>query len=429
MKKVKSNLDDQIEIAKGGILDRRRFLMSGASLLSVITASSISTHAKAGVFDSYPKHMKVPGKPSEKYGLPSPFEKSVERTQEAYYSSGIFTGNHTPLERLNGTITPNGLHFSIHHNGIPEIDPDKHRLMIHGLVNKPLKWSVETLLNYPMVSRIQFLECAGNSAGNAVSDQPIDASCTALHGQMSCSEWTGIPLKHLLDEVGVKPNGKWVMCEGGDAGNHVRNVPVKKLYDDAIIALYQNGERIRPDQGYPMRLFLPGYEGNMNIKWLHRMEISDKPSQSKDEQSLYAEFTRDNKLMQFTFNMEVKSLITKPSGTQQLPILGIYEISGLAWSGRGKIKMVEVSADGGRTWAKAVLDGVVMSKSFTRFTIPWKWSGQKAVLLSRATDEFGNVQPTRQEWKSFYADYVIGHYNAINAWEVTSDGRVKNTYV
>ena len=418
-----------IEIASGGLLDRRRFLLSGATVLSAMAAPPMVHKALAKDFGAYPKHMKTPGIASNSYGLPSKHESHVSRAVVDYYKSGIFSGAVTPLEQLNGIITPNGLHFSVHHNGIPDISPERHQLLIHGLVEKPLKWSVETLLNYPSVSRIQFLECSGNSASIAVSDTPVDGACKDLHGEISCSEWTGVPLKYLLDEAGVKPQGRWAVCEGADAGNHARSVPLQKLYDDAIIALFQNGERIRPDQGYPMRLFLPGFEGNMNIKWLHRLEITDIPSQSKDAQQLYAEFTRDHKLHQFTFTMEVKSVITRPSGTQVLPEKGIYEISGLAWSGRGRIAAVDVSADGGKTWVPAHLNGPVMSKSFTRFTLPWRWQGKETIIMSRARDEQGNVQPTRSEWKSRFMDYTFNHYNAINAWHIQSNGKVSNIYV
>lgn len=421
--------ENQDEIAKGGLIDRRKFLVSGASLLSVAAASTVGAVTNGQVFESYPKHMKIPGRPSDLYGRPSQYEKHVGRIIEGIYNSGIMTIGLTPLDQLNGVITPAGLHFIVHHGGIPNIAPTDHEFMIHGLVDKPLKWSMESLLNYPIVSHTHFLECAGNSAPNALADSPMDKSCGAIHGQISGSLWTGVPLKYLLDEVGIKPKAKWAMCEGADSGNHVRNVPLEKLYDDAIIALYQNGERIRPDQGYPMRLFVPGYEGNMNVKWLHRMEISDIPSQSKDEQSLYADFTSDDRIKQFSFNMEVKSVITKPSGQQQLPETGFYEISGLAWSGRGKIKTVEVSADAGKTWAEAYLEGPVMNKSLTRFTIPWGWNGQVANLVSRAIDEFGNVQPTRDEWVSRYARFSHGHYNAINAWHVSKEGKVSNSYV
>lgn len=429
MKRNKEDKKQIVEVSKGGLLDRRAFLRSGATLLATVAAAPISQIANARDFSSLPLHMKAPGVPSDVYGQPSKYEKIVQRKGMAFFQSGIFTGALTPLDKLKGIITPSGLHFSMHHNGIPDISPENHQIMIHGMVDKPLKWDIPTLLNYPMVSRIQFLECAGNSAANAVSDTPVAGSSMSLHGQVSCSEWTGVPLKLLLDEAGVKKNALWVMCEGADGGSHVRNVPLQKFYDDAILAFYQNGERIRPDQGYPCRLFLPGFEGNMNVKWIHRMEVVDSPSQSKDEQSLYAEFTKDRKLHQFTFFMDVKSVITSPSGEQQLPANGIYEITGLAWSGRGMIKRVEVSADGGKTWADATLEGPVMNKSFTRFTIPWKWSGRNAILLSRATDEFGNVQPTRTAWKARYADFTFNHYNAINAWHVSSDGKVSNFYV
>jgi len=427
---MNKNEKDHIEVAKGGLLDRRRFLMSGASFLSVATAASaVGNLAMAKDFSSYPSHMKTPGVPSEKYGKPSKYEAHVGRLKEHVYSSAIITAAFTPIDQLNGIITPAGLHFVVHHGGIPDIEPSDHQFMIHGLVDKPLKWTMDRLLSYPMVSRISFLECAGNSAPNAVSDQPLDMTCGAIHGQISGSLWTGIPVKYLLDEVGVKPKGKWAMCEGADSGNHVRNVPLEKLYDDAIIALYQNGERIRPDQGYPMRLFVPGYEGNMNVKWLHRMEISDIPSQSKDEQSLYADITSDGRVKQFSFNMEVKSVITRPSGTHQLPESGLYEITGFAWSGRGKVKRVEVSVDGGKSWADAHLEGPIMDKSMTRFTIPWKWSGKESIIVSRATDEHGNTQPTRNEWVSRYARYSHGHNNSINSWRVAADGKVSNFYV
>ncbi|MFC3153202.1 sulfite dehydrogenase [Litoribrevibacter euphylliae] len=424
-----NKLSEQVEVANGGLVERRKFLKSGATFLSVLAASSASSAAQTDVFDDHPKHMKIPGVASELYGEPSKYESHVKRLPEHVYGSSIITAAFTPIDQLNGIITPAGLHFVVHHNGIPDIEPSDHEFKIHGLVHKPLKWSVESLLNYPMVSRVHFLECAGNSGPNVIADAPMDMTCGQIHGQISGSLWTGVPLKYLLDEVGIKPNGKWAMCEGADSGNHVRNIPLQKLYDDAIIALYQNGERIRPDQGYPMRLFVPGYEGNMNVKWLHRMEISDIPSQSKDEQSLYADITADERVKQYSFNMEVKSVITKPSGKQQLPMSGFYEISGFAWSGRGKVQKVEVSADGGKTWALAHLEGPIMSKSLTRFTIPWRWNGQKAIILSRAMDEYGNTQPTRQEWVSRYARYSHGHNNSINAWLVSNNGRVSNFYV
>ncbi|WP_218048809.1 sulfite dehydrogenase [Curvivirga aplysinae] len=426
---VKNKTQDQVEVAKGGLLDRRRFLLSGATFLSVAGVSQIASQSHAKDFSKFPDHMLTPGFPSEDYGVPSEYENHVKRLPEEVYGSAIITAAFTPLDQLNGIITPAGLHFSVHHNGIPDIAPENHQFMIHGLVENALKWSVEDLLNYPMVSRFHFLECSGNSAPNIISDKPLDWTCGHIHGQISGSLWTGVPLKYLLDEAGIKPNGEWAMCEGADSANHVRNIPLKKLYDDAIIAFYQNGERIRPDQGYPMRLFCPGYEGNMSVKWLHRIEISDIPSQSKDEQSLYMDVTSDGRIRQYSYTMEVKSVITKPSGKQGLPESGLYEISGFAWSGRGKVNKVEVSADGGKTWANAHLEGPVMDKCMTRFTIPWQWDGKETVLVSRATDEFGNVQPTRADWVSRFARFSHGHNNSINSWHISPEGKVSNIYV
>jgi len=426
---AKTDRKQLLAVAKGGLLDRRSFLMSGATLLASIAGASIARPARAFDAGRLPPNTKAPGIMSAAYGQPSKYEADVQRKIERFYQSAYFTGALTPLDRLNGIITPSGLFFSLHHNGIPDIAPETHEVMLHGLVDKPLKWNVNTLMHYPMVSRIQFLECSGNSGSLAYNDTPAEGTCVGIHGQVSCAEWTGVPLRYLLDEAGVRPGGKWVVCEGADGGSHIRSVPLHKMYDDAILAFFQNGERVRPDQGYPCRLFLPGYEGNMQVKWLRRMEVVDQPSQSKDEQSLYAEFTAEGKLHQFTLTMEVKSVITRPSGGHQLPDNGFYEVSGLAWSGRGRVARVEVSADGGMTWADAHLEGPVMDKCFTRFTIPWEWKGKSALLLSRATDEHGNVQPTRAAWKAKYAAYTFNHYNAINAWEVTPSGEVRNVYV
>ena len=416
------------QVAKGGLLDRRLFLQSGATVLTALAGSSAWAGSALSA-RGFPKTMTTPGHEDDEYGQPSIHEAKVKRSLTRLYESPIFSVSHTPLEDLRGIITPNGLHFGAHHNGIPEIEPETHSLKLHGLVKRPIKWSINDLLRYPMVSKVQFLECSGNSAANAVMDSPVPGRLQDLHGEVSNSEWTGVPLSLLLDEAGVKSKGKWVVCEGADGGSHVRSIPMEKMRDDAIIALNQNGERIRPAQGYPMRLFLPGWEGNASVKWLHRMEVSDRPSQSKDEASLYAEFQKDGRLRQFTFYMEVKSIITHPSGTQKLPDKGLYEISGLAWSGRGKIQAVDVSADGGKTWAPATLQGPVLSKGFTRFTIPWQWNGKPAHLISRARDEYGNTQPTRDEWKSRFASYTFNHYNAMQAWEVTGDGSVNNAYI
>jgi len=420
-------------VAKGGLLDRRSFILSGMAFSAAYSLNALandgSTPSRIG--KDLPNWMKVPGQADVAYGQPAQYEQHIKRyLAKGAPETSLFSVWHTPLENQRGIITPSGLHFSVHHNGMPDIDPQKHQLMIHGLVDKPLKFDLETIMRYPMVSSINFLECAGNTAPNAVSLTPINHTCQELSGQVSGSEWTGVPLKYLLQEAGIKPKAKWVIVEGADGGSHARSIPVSKLLDDAIIALYQNGERIRPSQGYPMRLFVPGWEGNANVKWVHRLEVTDKPAYTKDESGLYSDILDNGKIQRFSFHMEVKSVITHPSGKQVLPEkMGFYEVSGLAWSGRGKIKQVEVSADAGKTWALAKLDSPVLDKSLTRFSIPWRWEGKETVLLSRATDEHGFVQPTRDQWRDQYASHSFNHYNAIQAWHISHEGEVGNTYV
>jgi len=246
---------------------------------------------------------------------------------------------------------------------------------------------------------------------------------------MSCSEWTGVPLATLMDEAGVDRGAGWVLAEGADAAAMSRSVPIEKAMDDAMIALYQNGERLRPEQGYPVRLLLPGWEGNMSVKWLRRIKATEGPTHTKDETSKYTDLQPDGRALQFTFEMGVKSVITKPSSTMKLPRSGFYEISGIAWSGAGRIRRVEVSADGGATWADAALTGEERPKSLVRFRLPWEWTGKEAVLQSRATDEKGQVQPTRTAWRAQYSPGNIYHNHSIVSWSVGADGSVKNVYV
>ncbi len=425
-------------VAGNGLLDRRSFLMSGIALSASCSLGPLAASAsKPGgvssqsISESFPEWMKVPGHAATEYGQPSAHESQVRRhLQKSTPETSIFSIWHTPIENQRGIITPSGLHFTVNHNGIPDIAPQRHVLMIHGLVERPLKFDVDSLMRYPMISNIHFLECAGNTASNAVSLTSLDQSAQELFGQISGSEWTGIPLKYLFKEAGIKASAKWVIAEGADGGSHSRSIPLDKLLDDAIIALYQNGERIRPSQGYPMRLFVPGWEGNLNIKWLHRLEVTDQPAYTKDESGLYSDILEDGKIQRFSFHMDVKSLITRPSGRQLLPEKrGFYEISGLAWSGYGKIKLVEVSADGGETWARAHIESPILPKSLTRFSMPWRWNGTDAILLSRATDEAGRVQPTRDQWRAQHASYSFNHYNGIQAWHISSSGVVENCYV
>lgn len=420
------------EVAGGGLIDRRSFLQSGLAFTAAAISASLPLRQLASqpVEDPVPPWMRSPGGIEPLYGLPSPREEHVQRLPKPTTpQTAIFSSMNTPLQHQQGILTPSGLHFTVCHNGIPDIDPARHHLIIHGLVERPLRFDIDRLLRYPLVSRIQFLECSGNTAANAVSPFAMDSSCQELFGQASCSEWTGIPLSILFKEAGLKPNAKWVIAEGADGGRHSRSLPLSKLMADGVLALYQNGERLRPSQGYPMRLWVPGWEGNVNVKWLHRLEVVDQPAYTKDESSLYTEVLRDGRIERFTFPMDVKSVITHPSGKQALPEpRGYYDLSGLAWSGHGAIAKVEVSADAGKTWATAQLDEPVINRAFTRFRIPWEWDGRSTTLLSRATDSTGRTQPTRSAWKKRYAIHSFNHYNAVHAWKVGRDGRVENTY-
>lgn len=425
---------DLPEIAGGGLIARRTFLASGfvlATALPAVASNAITGDAgKATLATGRPDWMTSPGSDDVPYGLPSPHEARVVKHAYPYMDEAVMLPPwHTPLAQQQGIITPNGLHFGIHHTGIPQIDPARHELNIHGLVDRPLRFTMDALLRYPIVSSIRFLECSGNTAANALSFTPMNFPVDVISGQLSGAEWAGVRVSDLLNEAGVKPSGKWVIAEGADGGSLARSIPLKKLMDDAIIALYQNGERLRPAQGYPARLFLPGWEGNTNVKWLHRLEVVDAPAFTKDESGLYSEPRSDSKIDRFSFLMGVKSVITHPSGLQTLPEPGnFYEISGLAWSGHGRISSVEISADEGKTWAPAHLDQAPMDKALVRFSLPWKWDGKPTTLMSRATDEYGNVQPTRKAWKSHYAAHAHNHYNAIQSWRIGKGGGVENVY-
>jgi sulfane dehydrogenase subunit SoxC len=295
------------------------------------------------------------------------------------------------------------------------------------MVARPLMFTVESLLQYPMTTRTHFVECSGNSS-RALTPQPAQVPAGAMHGNMSCTEWTGIPLRVLLEEAGLEPSAKWLLAEGADSAHMSRSIPVEKAFDDALVALYQNGERLRPEQGYPVRLLLPGWEGNMNVKWLRRIKATDGPTHTKDETSKYTDPLPDGRSLQFTFEMGVKSVITRPSSTMTLPRPGRYEISGLAWSGAGRIRQVEVSTDGGATWTAATLLGEERPRALVRFRMPWEWSGKPALLQSRATDEKGRVQPTRKDWLTRYAPDMRYHNNSIVSWAVGADGKVTHVY-
>jgi len=410
--------------AGNGLLGRRSFLRAGLG-----AAGGIALMQAVPASAARPGHMRSPGPGMSEYGSPAPAEANVKRigigSQRGTTGSGA---SRSPLEHLHGIVTPSGLHFERHHAGVPEIDPDRHNILIHGLVQRPLLFSMEALARYPTVSRLQFLECSGNS-GTLLAAEPPQLSCGELHGLVSGSEWGGVPLALLLDEAGVLPAARWLVAEGADAAVMSRSVPLAKGMDDAIIALYQNGERLRPENGYPARLFLPGWEGNMSVKWLRRINVTAQPAMTKDETSKYSDLQPDGSSLLFTFPMAVKSVITSPSPGLGMQGPGLYQISGIAWSGNGRIRRVDVSADGGRSWAPAALDDPVLPKSLTRFTTAWRWDGSPGVLLSRAVDETGAVQPTRESLMRQRAAGAFYHYNAIQAWRVSEAGEVNNVYV
>lgn len=415
-------------VAGGGLLDRRLFLKRTLGFITATTIAGKSIEASAQISNpTKPPWMLKPGKPFSNYGQPSEYEKSTVRWISAN-STAIQNGiSWTPLHKLEGTITPNGLHFERHHNGVPEIVPHQHRLLVHGLVSRPQFFDVDALLRYPMESKICFVECGGNSNAGWWK-KPIQTPAGYFHGLVSCSEWTGVPLATLLSEVGIKSEAKWIIAEGADAIAMNISLPVKKALDDVIVAMYQNGERIRPENGYPLRLIVPGWEGVLHVKWLRRLYLSTQPIMARNETSKYTELLPNGKTRRFTFIMDPKSLITNPSYGMSLKQQGLYQISGLAWSGRGKIKCVEVSADGGKTWAQAALQEPVLPMCFTRFRIPWQWNGQPAVLKSRTVDETGYIQPERDQLVADRGRHGYFHYNAIVSWAVSQDGSIRHVY-
>lgn len=408
--------------AGNGLMHRRLFLQAGA--LSGLGLMSATASAK-----TREPWMRGPGAGMSEAGSPSAYEAHVKRLNVGSRPGTTGSGSsRTPLELLDGIITPSRLHFERHHSGIPDIDPDQHRLVIHGLVDRPLSFSLDALSRYPTVSRIQFLECSGNS-GAMIAPQPVQGPASQLHGLVSASEWGGVPLSALLEETGIRPEARWVIADGADSAMMNRSVPLDKILDDAMIALYQNGERLRPSNGYPMRLFLPGWEGNACVKWLRTLKVTEDPSMTKDETSKYSDLRDDGIAELFTFPMGVKSVITSPSPGLDLGPSGLYQIKGIAWSGAGRIRRVDVSTDGGASWAEAALDPQVLPKCLTRFRAAWRWDGAPAVILSRAVDDTGAVQPTRAAVLEGRASNAFYHYNGIQAWQVDTDGVSSNVYV
>ena len=408
----------------GNLLERRLFLKKGL----LLGASAAATAQSVVAGEARPEWMNRPGAPFSNYGLPSPHEERVIRwvaANSALPSNGV---SWCPLHALEGTITPNGLHFERHHNGVPAIDPTQHRLLIHGLVAKPLTLRMDDLKRYPMRSQLTFIECGGNS-NSGWYREPLQTSVSYMHGLVSCSEWTGVPLSLVLREAGIHKRARWLVAEGADAFAMDISIPIDKAMDDVILAIYQNGERIRPENGYPLRLIVPGWEGVTHVKWLRRLKAVTEPVMARNETSRYTELQPSGLARQFTFVIEAKSLITWPHTGSQLQSGSLYEISGLAWSGRGRIARVEVSTDGGASWADATLQNPVLPRCFTRFRVPWQWHGRPALLQSRATDETGYRQPARQDLIKRSGHNGYFHYNAIVSWEVDEDGFLSHVFV
>ena len=367
------------------------------------------------------------------YGIPSKYEHNVvRRTSSLLSSAGDMHAavSMTPLHELEGIITPNGLHFTRTHNGVAHIDPNKFRLMIHGLVDKPLVLTLDELKKYPSESRIYFLECPANGA--AEWKGPQFNSLQFVKGMMSNTEWTGVRLKTILDQIGLKPTAKWMLAEGSDGSEMGRSVPVEKVLDDAMIVWGQNGEALRPEQGYPVRLLLPGWEANLCVKWLKRLEFSENPWYAKEETSKYTVLTKTGKAIQHFYPLETNSIITAPCPEKPWTDLkkgDLVEIEGLAWSGHGTIKHVDITLDGGKNWVEASLKGLVLPKSWTRFSYMYKYEGKPLLLASRSVDDTGNVQPTVNQEKAVIGVEGVYHRNSICTWEVKANGEVHNVQV
>jgi sulfane dehydrogenase subunit SoxC len=361
---------------------------------------------------------KVPGGPTTAVGSRSVF---VNPTRAPV---GEITGTTlTPLHALTGTITPSDLHFARIHAGIPTIDPEKHTLIIHGLVDRPMTFTVADLKRFPSVTRPHFVECAGNGRSAYRTPKP-EMTPQQVDGMLSNSEWTGVPVSTLFREVGIKNDATWFLAEGGDACLLARSIPVSKGKDDALVAWAQNGEPIRPEQGFPIRLLLPGWEGNTNVKWLRRIKLGMEPFMTRWETAKYTDPLPGGKARIFSFEMDAKSIITSPAFPERLSKPGWWPVSGMAWSGRGRITRVDVSTDGGKNWVEAELLTALTPKAVVRFQHMWRWNGDESLLMSRAVDETGYVQPSMAQLKPVRGPGTDYHFNAIRGWRVARDGAV-----
>ena len=380
-----------------------------------------------------PEHSKGLGQgvdPEGSYGKPSKYESNVKRRQSPGLTQTTQASvSFAPLQSLFGIVTPSGLHFERHHQGWWDIDPSKHRLMINGMVKSPKVFTLDEIMRLPSVSRFHFIECGANTAVDWGNVAVPTAQYT--HGMISCSEFTGVPLITLLELAGADLKaGKFVLAEGADGSSMTRTIPMSLITSGEVFVAYgQNGEMLRPEQGYPLRLIVPGVQGVSWVKYLRRIEVGDMPYATKDEAVHYIDLQPSGQHRQYTSIQECKSVVTTPSGGQVLLDKGFYNITGLAWSGRGKVKRVDVSVDGGRNWRTARLETPVLSKALTRFNLDWVWDGKPAIIQSRAMDETGFVQPTYKQLRDVRGTRSIYHNNAIQSWLVQENGEVKNVQV
>jgi sulfane dehydrogenase subunit SoxC len=414
-------------------VERRSFLKQGLTLFGAAAAAGLSGRAAASSGNLPPDvppwtRRLGPGVLTNPYGQPSRYEAEVQRrTVDWLTADRIASISFTPLGDIKGIITPSGLVFERYHAGIPDIDPQQHRLMIHGMVKRPIVLTMDDLMRFPSVSMVRFLECPANG-GMEWRGAQMDR-LQFSHGMLSCCEWTGVMLSTLLEEVGLDKAASWILAEGADGAHMSRSIPMDKALDDAIVVYAQNGEALRPEQGYPVRLLNPGWEGNTSIKWLRRLEVGDKPWHHREETSKYTDLMPDGTAREFTFVQECNSVVTSPCPERPFRTKGKYFIEGLAWSGRGRIKHVDVSVDGGVSWREARFTSQVIPRALTRFGLEWDWDGSPALIQSRAVDETGYVQPTYGQLREVRGTNSIYHKNAIHTWKLAADGTVSNVQI
>lgn len=408
---------------KDEVLSRRWFLTATAGAAGAAITSSASAETLADVPD------RGPGADLSAHSERSRFAK-LDRIPEATpgkrnIDPSDAINSKTPHQKLVGNITPTDLHYERSHSGVPGIDPARHRLLVHGQVSKPLVFSVDDLKRMPSITRVVFIECTGNGWENWKKADP-ELTVQNTHGLVSTNEWTGVPLKFLIDLVAKDNGANWMLAEGGDGAGVDRSIPLTdEILNEAFVAYGQNGEPLRPAHGFPMRLLMPGFEGNLNIKWLRRLKFGNAPWMTRWETARYTQLLADGKARQFQLRMETNSVITQPSGMMQIQP-GYNRISGLAWSGHGKIARVDISTDGSKTWTQAQLSQPVLSKAQVRFQMDWVWNGKPTKIVSRSTDEQGNVQPDRHSFVAAMGTNALFHYNAQQTWSIDEAGRVSN---